>query len=104
VTIRFVEEARQELLDAISHYEKIRVGLGARFKDELDRCVLWIADHAGLYRKRQVGYRRINLRVFPYYVPYIVRSETLWVLAIAYAGRKPLYWISRQSQAGGHAE
>lgn len=43
-----------------------------------------------------MGYRRINLRVFPYYVPYIVRSETLWVLAIAYAGRKPLYWIAAE--------
>ncbi len=101
MTIRFVEEARQELLDAISHYEKIRVGLGARFKDELDRCVLWIADHAGLYRKRQVGYRRINLRVFPYYVPYIVRSETLgcWRLPTPAANRS--IGISRQSQAGG---
>lgn len=96
--IRFVDEAQREFLDAISGYEEARSGLGARFKDEVDRCVLWVADHPELYRLRPGGYRRINLRVFPYYIPYIVRGETLWVLAVAHAARKPLYWISRRNQ------
>jgi hypothetical protein len=48
VTIRFVDEARNEFLDAISAYEKARAGLGRRFKDEVDRGVLWIADHPEL--------------------------------------------------------
>ena len=96
--VRFVEEAQSELLDAISAYEEARAGLGERFKDEVDRCVLWVADHPELYRLRQGRYRRINLRVFPYYLPYIVRGETLWVLAVAHGSRRPLYWISRRSQ------
>ena len=70
----------------------------ARFKDEVDRYVLWIADHPELYRLRPGGYRRINLRVFPYYIPYVVRDETLWILAVAHAARKPLYWISRRNR------
>jgi len=97
VNIRFVEEAQRELLDAIAFYEEARAGLGKRFKDEVDRCVLWIADHPDLYRLRQRGYRQINLRVFPYAIPYIVREQTLWVLAIAQCNRKPLYWISRRN-------
>ena len=96
--IRFVEEAQSEFLDAISGYEEARAGLGARFKDEVDRCVLWIAEHPELYRLRAGGYRRINLRVFPYYIAYIVRGETLWVLAVAHGKRKPLYWISRRDE------
>jgi plasmid stabilization system protein ParE len=98
VTIRFVEEAQSEFLDAISGYEEARAGLGQRFKDEVDRCTLWIADHPELYRLRPDGYRRINLRVFPYYLPYITRGDILWVLAVAHGSRKPLYWISRRSQ------
>jgi len=98
VIIRFVEEAHSEFLDAISGYEEARAGLGARFKDEVDRCVLWIADHPQLYRLRVGGYRRINLRVFRYYIAYIVRGKTLWVLAVAHGARKPLYWISRRTQ------
>ena len=96
MTIRFVEEAQREFLKAISDYEEARDGLGKRFKDEVDRCVLWIADHPELYQLRPGSYRRINLRVFPYYIPYVVREETLWILAVAHASRKPLYWIWRQ--------
>ena len=98
MTIRFVEEAQTEFFDAISYYEEARAGLGARFKDAVDRSVLWIADHPELYRLRPGGYRRINLRVFPYYIPYIVRGQTLWVLAVAHGSRKPLYWISRRNK------
>lgn len=98
MTIRFVEEAQTEFLETISYYEDARGGLGVRFKDEADRCVLWIADHPELCRLRSGSYRRINFRVFPYYIPYIVRGETLWVLAVAHASRKPLYWISRRNK------
>ena len=97
--IRFVEEAQHEFLDAISDYEEARSGLGQRFKDEVDRSVLWVADHPELYRLRPSAYRRINLRIFPYYIPYIVREQTLWILAVAHASRKPLYWISRRTKA-----
>ncbi len=45
---------------------------------------------------RPGAFRRINLRVFPYYIPYVVREQTLWVVAIAHASRRPLYWISRR--------
>ena len=98
MTIRFVEEAQREFLDAISYYEEALSGLGSRFKDEVDRAVLWIANHPEQYRVRHALYRRINLRDFPYYIPYIARGETLWILAVAHASRKPLYWISRRNE------
>jgi hypothetical protein len=71
VIIHFVDEAQREFLDALSAYEDIGPGLGQRFKDEVDRCISWAADHPELYRWRAGGYRRINLRVFPNYVPYL---------------------------------
>lgn len=51
MTVRFVEEAQREFLDAISYYDGARAGLGRRFKGEVDRSVLLIADHliAGVY-------------------------------------------------------
>ena len=97
MTIRFVEEARREFLDAIDYYEEARAGLGRRFKDEVDRCVLRIANHPESHALRPGDYRRISLRVFPYYIPFIVREQTLWVLAVAHSSRKPLYWISRRN-------
>lgn len=40
--ITFLEEAKLEFLDAISYYESEQPGLGQRFKDELDRSLLWL--------------------------------------------------------------
>lgn len=100
MTIRFVEEAQLEVLDAIDYYEEAQAGLGRRFKDEVDRCVLWIAGHPELYRLRSGAYRRVNLRVFPYYIPFIERRRILWILAVAHGSRKPHYWISRRYEGG----
>jgi plasmid stabilization system protein ParE len=99
VRIRFLEEARDEFLDAVSYYEDARVGLDLRFAEIIDRSVLRIADHPEHYRARPEGFRRLNVRGFPHYIAYIVRGDILWVLAVAHASRKPHYWISRREQA-----
>jgi hypothetical protein len=96
VRITLLQEAQLEFLAAIGHYEAERPGLGQRFKDEVDRSLLWIAAHPELHSPRPGGYRRMNLRVFPYYIPYIIRGEMLWVLAVAHGSRKPEYWIQRK--------
>ncbi len=101
MTIQLVEEARDDFLDAILHYEEVRADLGRRFKEEVDRSILWVADHPELYRLRPSGYRRVNLRIFPYYIPFAIRGERLWVLAIAHSACKPRYWISRRLEADG---
>jgi plasmid stabilization system protein ParE len=76
-----------------------RAGLGRRFKNEVDCCVSRLAAHPEIGGLRSQGYRRLNLRVFPYYLPYLVREQTLWILAVAHTKRKPLYWISRRPPA-----
>jgi plasmid stabilization system protein ParE len=98
VTIRFVKEAQGEFNEAIDYYEDARPGLGRRFKEQVDRAVLRVAAHPELWHLRPGRYRRINLRVFPYYIPYAVRGETLWVLAVAHTKRSPEYWIDRRDQ------
>jgi hypothetical protein len=98
VIIRLVEEAQREFLDGISYYEQARAGLGVRFKDVLNRTIRWIVDYADVPRVRVGGYRRVNLRGFPYYVAYVVRGDVLWILAVAHGSRKPLYWISRRDE------
>ena len=97
--IRFLDEARFEFLDAISYYEAQQAGLGRRLKVEVEQTLLWLIRHAEACRLRPGGYRRLNLRTFPYYIPYIIRGSTLWVLAVAHAHRKPEYWIQREKKA-----
>ena len=95
MTVRVLAEARRELLDAVGYYEREQMGLGQRLWEEFDEHVAWIAKNPEVAMLRDGGYRRVNLRVFPFFVAYVVRGETLWVLGVGYARRKPGYWAER---------
>ena len=38
----------------------------------------------------------MTIRVVPYYIAYIIRSNGLWILAIAHTHRRSEYWIERE--------
>jgi plasmid stabilization system protein ParE len=78
--IRFLKEAQREFLAAISYYDRQEKGLGQRFAAEIDRAVLWLTKHPLTCPLRRGIYRRLNLSVFPYYIAYVVRESTLWIV------------------------
>jgi hypothetical protein len=92
-----LEQAFTELNDAVEYYEVKQLGLGLRLKDEVNERVNWVVDNFDTPRVRTGGYRRVNLKVFPYYIAYIVRDDTLWILAIAHSHQEPDYWIQRKN-------
>ncbi len=96
--LRFVDEASLEFLDGISYYEEQQKDLGRRFKGEVEQTLLWLVEHPEVCRLRPGDYRRLNLRIFPHYIPYIVRGSTLWILAIAQQHRNPEYWVQRKQK------
>jgi hypothetical protein len=93
-----LQQAFDEFNEAIEYYEEQQAGLGLRLKEEVDQHVNWIVNNATIPRIRKGGHRRVNLKVFPYYIAYIIREDTLWILAIAHSHRKPEYWIKRKYQ------
>ena len=93
-----LQQAFEELNDAIAYYEEQQAGLGLRLKDEVDQHINWILGNSNVPQLRRGGYRRINLKVFLYYIAYIIREDTLWILAIAHGHRKPEYWIKRKNE------
>ncbi len=95
MTLQILDEATAELAEAIGRYESIESGLGIRLKEEVKSVLTWIADQPKLHRIRSKGYRRVNLKVFPYYVAYFIYEDVIWVLAIAHSARLPEYSISR---------
>ena len=98
--IIFLEEAELEFTAAISYYDSQQPGLGQRFEEELDRTLNWLAEYPYVCRLRNGRYRRVNLQIFPYYIAYVVRETTVWVVAIAYSGRRPEFWIKRIERIG----
>ena len=93
--LQILDAATAEFADAIAHYEDIESGLGVRFRQEVQATAAWIENHPELPNLRPGSYRRVNLKVFPYYVAYAIHSEIIWVLAIAHSARRPEYWIER---------
>ena len=93
-----LQQAFEELNDAVAYYEEQQPGLGLRLKDEVDQHINWILSNSKVPRVRSGGYRRVNLKVFPYYLAYIIRDDTLWILAVAHCHRKPEYWIKRKNK------
>jgi len=85
----FLPRAAKELADAAGYYEDQQSGLGRRFRDEFDAHLAWIAQNAEVPRSRRDTFRRVNLRVFPYYIAYVLRGEVLWVVAVGHGQRKP---------------
>jgi len=96
----FLPEAAQEFENAAVYLEGKEAGLGIRFRNEIDIHVQWIIENPKVPRIRSGIYRRVNLRVFPYYIAYMLKEETIWILAIAHGHRKPEYWIERRSPSG----
>jgi plasmid stabilization system protein ParE len=93
--VEFLPQAKSELMDAVAYYEGELSGLGQRFWDEVDEHIAWIAENPDVPRLRDGGYRRVNLKIFPYYVSYVVRDAVIWILAVAHGHTLPEYWIDR---------
>jgi toxin ParE1/3/4 len=94
MNVVFLEEARREFFAASDYYESQQPGLGQRFAEEVDQAIRWVVENPDVLTRRGI-YRRLSLHIFPYYIPYIVRGSTLWVVAVAHARRRPEYWIKR---------
>ena len=93
----FPKAVREETREAINHYDREQPGLGGRLWEEVEATVRWILENAAMPRLRTRGYRRVNLRTFPYYIAYVLRGEAVVLVAVAHAARRPEYWINRLS-------
>jgi hypothetical protein len=94
VRIEFHPHADAELAATIEYYNAAAHGLGNRFYDEVMGRLEWIAQNPKTPRLRR-DYRRVNLRVFPYYLAYALDRDLIWVIAVGHANRKPEYWRKR---------
>ena len=87
-------EADLEFARQIDYYDEREAGLGQRFYHEVISSLNWISSNPTVPRLRKT-YRRVNLKVFPFYVAYVLHEDFIWVLAVAHARKKPSYWKER---------
>ena len=95
LVLEFLPEASAEAECVTGDYEARAVGLGVRFRSEVESTCAAIVQHPLLWRLRPGGYRRVNLPGFPYYLAFITDEQRALVIAVAHSSRHPDYFKSR---------
>jgi plasmid stabilization system protein ParE len=93
--------AQGELEEAFEYYLAIDKELARDFDLHYKRHRRKICENPLLYRIRRFTVRRVNLapRFDEYYIAYMIWRESVVILAVAHAKRKPYYWRGRIGEA-----
>ena len=87
---------RRDVEEPLSYYRKISASLADEFRDELRSTIGRAADNPLRFPPAEQGFRRANLKRFPYHVLYEVRPENLRVMLVRHHKRHPDYGLPRQ--------
>jgi toxin ParE1/3/4 len=95
--LRVAPEAEEELAKAAEWYEAKRLGLGVELVLHVQRAFDEIREAPEASPLWQPGrpYRKLVMRRFPYVIMFTVDGESVEVLAVAHAKRRPGYWADR---------
>ena len=94
-SVRFHPEAAQEARGAVEWYRARSSEAAAGFVAELEHAVERVAALPKTWPSYLAGTRRFMFRVYPFSLVYRIDGDTVNVVAIAHAKRKPGYWRSR---------
>jgi plasmid stabilization system protein ParE len=95
ISYAFHPEAEQELTEATFFFELRRTGLGISFKNAVETAIVLICEYPELGSPLDDIRRRMIVHGFPYAVVYEHTNDTIFILAIAHARRRPNYWHGR---------
>ena len=95
--MRFHPAAREELAEAAVWYEVRREGLGQEFRSAVRTAARTIGENPRAWPLsiEESSVRIYPLRRFPFILPYALEVESVVILAVAHAKRRPGYWRSR---------
>ena len=93
VTVRRLAE--QDLADAEDWYDDQRRGLGTEFRAAVEAVVARLSQNPLAYPAVHGGVRRAVLTRFPYLLYFIIRNDSVEVLACLHSSRSPKLHDSR---------
>lgn len=99
-TVRILEEAAQEAIEAAAWYEYEQPALGAVFFTAVEAAIDVIEENfipliPFPEEASDTGARRLILERFPYDIVALELPEEAVVIAVAHHSRKPGYWRKR---------
>jgi len=87
---------RGDVQEALIYYRKISARLGDEFHAELRDTINRAAENPLRFHPVGEGFRRANLKRFPYHVLYEVRPECVRVMLVRHNKRQPQYGLPRE--------
>ncbi len=86
-------EATREVQDAFDWYEEKSEGLGLEFLRAAEACMAGVQRNPRAFPAVHNEVHRALLRKFPYALFYIIKEESIIVLACFHAKRDPIDWL-----------
>jgi len=97
----FTTEADTDVVSAFDWYEAQQEGRGRQFVLAVDEACDRIREAPLRHAVLVNGIRRMPTRRFPYGVFYVMRRETIHVIAVVHDSRNPAVWQQRAGDGGG---
>lgn len=99
-SVKILEEAVSEAIEAAVWYEGEKPGLGIDFSKEVEATIELLEEGLLPQVAANPGFEKFNakrvlLRRFPYDIITITRNEEVLIIAVAHHSRKPGYWRER---------
>jgi plasmid stabilization system protein ParE len=93
--LRVTSAAERDYTDALCWYAERSISVAEAFESAIDAAFAVIASSPDRFPKCNDQDRYYLLDRFPYQVIYRVKSNEVWVIAIAHTSRDPEYWSKR---------
>ncbi|MEZ4296855.1 MAG: type II toxin-antitoxin system RelE/ParE family toxin [Polyangiaceae bacterium] len=96
--VRLRKAAETEIAEAAVFYEERRPGLGEGFVHQVERGLAELAERPEAWPQwhPKRPYRKLLLDRFPFALFYRVDGDTVTVIAVAHAKRRPGYFLGRE--------
>jgi hypothetical protein len=99
MSIEFLPEADQEMLEAARYYQSLSSGLGDDYLAEVEHAVQSIALFPQTWPVLEGDFRRRLVKRFPFGVIYRIEPDIIVIIAVANLRKKPGYWKKRISRS-----
>jgi plasmid stabilization system protein ParE len=93
--IRIQSQAQEEINEAFEWYFQRSPGAAEAFLTEIGASMAQIASHPQMYPPYTKNTRRRVLSAFPYSLIFQEKDDSVLVVAVAHAKRRPGYWRGR---------
>ena len=94
--LRFHSAIPDDLVNALNYYDGISIGLGNRFRENVDRRPDETANNPEMFPLDIPPVRFAKIDRFPYLIFFAVQSEVVRILAIVHGASNPDKWRTRR--------